>query len=427
MAAAAGIAAFSICRSLHAQETRLGSQRPTGMFVPELAALDDFMLKFIQEQRVPGAALAVTRHRRLVYARGFGLADKDGPQPIEPSSRFRIASISKSITAVAVLQLAERGMLALDESAWRALALSEPSDARWKNVSILNLLQHTGGWDSDKTFDPLFAGRRIARELGIDLPIHVSDVIRYMLGLPLQYDPGRLFAYSNFGYCLLGRLIEHVSGLSYERYVQERVLQPLGISDMRLAKSLWSERTPKEVVHYDEQQRRGPAIVGTIGEQVSLPYGTWSMDLVDSAGGWLGSAAEIARFGSAFDDPEMCPILRPESIATMFRRPQREPGKEVSGNYPGCGWFVWPEDRFGHRAFTTSNGLLPGASSYLMRRHDGVNWVALFNTGRAPDGHPLMTRFRDLSPDGFDAVTRWPEVDQFETLPAAFLDHGPSG
>jgi hypothetical protein len=100
----------------------------------------------------------------------------------------------------------------------------------------------------------------------------------------------------------------------------------------------------------------------------------------------------------------------------MFARPEGEAGVEVDGNYPGCGWFVWPEDRHTHRAYASSNGLVVGTSSYLMRRRDGINWAALFNAANGPDGKPLMIKFRDLSNTGFDGVKLWPKSVQFSTL-----------
>jgi N-acyl-D-amino-acid deacylase len=262
----------------------------------------------------------------------------------------------------------------------------------------------------------MFQSARIAKTLNVPLPVNPEHIIRYMLGQPLQFDPGNRFAYSNFGYCLLGRVIERVSRVSYERYVQQEVLAPLGIRRMRLGKTPPSERATTEVVYYDDKNRTASAVVGTIGGRVPLPYGAWSLEAMDASGGWLASAIDLARFASAFDDPAACPILKSKSIATMFARPEGKAGVEVDGNYPGCGWFVWPEDRHAHRAYASSNGLVAGTSSYLMRRRDGINWAVLFNAANGPDGKPLMIKLRDLSNTAFDGVKKWPKSDQFSTL-----------
>jgi N-acyl-D-amino-acid deacylase len=384
---------------------------------PALASIDETLATFVAEQRIPGAAFAVANRGRLVYARGFGLADRERERIVQPTDLFRIASVSKPITAVAVLQLVERGKLALNASVWEILKLSEPFDARWKQVTVRHLLHHTGGWDTEKTkVDPIFASLRIAKHLNVPLPVGPQHIIDYMLGQPLQFDPGSRFAYSNFGYCLLGQAIQRVTGIGYESYVQQEVLAPLGIRRMRLGKTLPPQRVDTEVKYYDDQNRTAPAVVGPIGEQVPLPYGAWWLEALDSTGGWLASAIDLVRFACAFDDPATCLILRAESIATMFARPEGEAGIEVGGNYPGCGWFVWPEDRHVHRAHTSSNGRIAGSSCYLMRRRDGINWAAVFNTSNESDGKPLILRIRDATPAAFDRVKHWPATDQFATL-----------
>ena len=133
-------------------------------------------------------------------------------------SLFRIASVSKPITAVAILQLVERGKLKLSDKIVDVLKM-EPHleegaklDERWKDVTIEHCLLHTGGWNRDKSYDPMFQAPRMAKSLEVELPIEPAHVIRYMLGQPLDFDPGAQYAYSNFGYCLLGRVIEKVIG-----------------------------------------------------------------------------------------------------------------------------------------------------------------------------------------------------------------------
>src|SRR5262249_38619256 len=152
---------------------------------------------------------------------------------------FRIASVSKPITAVAILQLAERGKLKLDDKVQGHLKY-EPHfedggkfDERWRQVTIAHCLAHTGGWDRDKSYDPMFQANRMARSRKVELPILPEDIIRYQLGQPLDFDPGERYAYSNFGYSLLGRIIEKVTGQPYEEYVQDEVLKPLSITRAR--------------------------------------------------------------------------------------------------------------------------------------------------------------------------------------------------
>lgn len=415
----AGVALLATRTPLRAQRPKRFELAPSGIDHLELASFDELMSTFMKEQQVPGAVLAVTKNSRLVYARGFGLADRQRQQAVQPTALFRIASLSKPITAVAVLQLVERTQLTLDAKVWDVLKLPEPSDARWKQVTILHLLQHTGGWDRDKSFDPMFRSVLIAQTLNVSPPADPQHIIRYMLGQPLDFDPGSRYAYSNFGYCLLGRVIECVAGVAYERYVQQEVLALLGVRHTQLGKTLPAQRVANEVVYYDEKDRTGSAVVGTIGERVPLPYGAWSLEAMDAHGGWLASAVDLVRFATAFDVPAACKILRPESIATMFARPEGAAGYEASGTpkavYYGCGWQVRPIGRQGH-ANTWHTGSLAGTSTLLVRRYDGKNWAALFNTSNGPDGQRLANKIDGLVHKAADGVQSWPNTDQFPQL-----------
>ncbi|MCP3694044.1 MAG: beta-lactamase family protein, partial [Planctomycetaceae bacterium] len=169
----------------------------------------------IKTHQVPGASLAVTRAGKLVYARGFGYADLAKKQPVQPGSQFRVASLSKPITAVAILQLVDQGKLKLTDHVFTILkpkpVFENPTDKmdpRLRQVTILHCLQHSGGWDRSASFDPMFQSVRIARSLGVEPPARAEHVIRFMMGKPLDFDPGTRYAYSNYGYCLLGRVIE---------------------------------------------------------------------------------------------------------------------------------------------------------------------------------------------------------------------------
>jgi N-acyl-D-amino-acid deacylase len=388
----------------------------TGPARPELAPLDRLMIDFMKDHRVPGAALAVTRAGRLVYARGFGLADRERGEKVAPDSLFRIASVSKPITAVAVLQLVEQKKLELTARVCEVLRLPEPADARWKRVTVLDLLRHTGGWDRTKSFDPMFRSVEIAKTLGARPPAGPDEVIRYMLRQPLDFDPGSRFAYSNFGYCLLGRVIERVAGVRYEAHVRDRVLRPLGIERMRIARSLAADRAAGEVTYYDARNRSEPAVLGEVGRPAPAPYGAFYLEAMDSHGAWIASAIDLVRFASAFDVPSRCKVLRAETIATMFGRPEGPAGRDPAGTpkavYYACGWNVRPAGGPG-RANTWHGGNIPGASSLLVRRHDGLDWAVLFNTDAGPHGKDLGHAIDPLVHQAVDQVKTWPDIDWF--------------
>ena len=292
----------------------------------------------------------------------------------------------------------------------------EKLDPRLKQITVLYLLQHRGGWDRDKSFDPMFRSVQIARKFDVPPPVGPEQVIRYMMGQPLQFDPGQEYAYSNFGYCVLGRLVEKVSGQSYEDYVRKEVLAPLGIRAMRLGKTLPAGRAPGEVKYYDEKERTRPSVFSPhVGQPVPLPYGAWNLEAMDAHGGWIASAEELVRFASAFDVPARCKVLHPAGIATMFGRPPGRAGLDANGKpqeaYYGCGWSVRTVGLSGN---TWHGGTLDGTSTLLVRRHDGLCWGVLFNTRNSPAGENLGGLIDPLLHQAADRVRLWPKGNLFK-------------
>ena len=383
---------------------------------PHFAACHAVLADFFERHEIPGAAVAITNRGRLAYAAGFGWADVQSRQAVTPSSLFRIASISKPITAAAVVQLAERGRLSLDDHVFDLLEIQphlpdgQPFDERLRRVTIRHLLQHRGGWDRDQSFDPMFQSVRFAELLQVPPPATADHIIRVMLGHKLDFAPGQRYAYSNFGYCLLGRVIETVTGLPYERYVQQQVLAPLGIRAMRLGQTRLEQRVvPDEVRYYDPQQ--GPSVFACdLGQSVPRPYGSFILEAMDAHGGWLASAVDLARFAVAFDDPDHCPILSRASLEQMHARPAASPGDggDPPAVYYSLGWQnrVLAADL---RVNRWHNGSLPGTTAILIRRHDGRNLVALLNTRFSPHSENLPLELDRVLHRATDAVEQWPE------------------
>ena len=386
----------------------------TGDTSPAFAPFDQLMTSFVEQHRVPGAALAMTHRSRLIYARGFGFADVEERRLVQPNSLFRIASISKPLTAVTVLQLIQQKKFKLDDRAFEILPEKEwlPSegDERLRRITIRQLLQHTAGWDREKSFDPIGRPSDVARTANKPLPVGPADVVRYTLTLPLDFDPGARHAYSNVGYLLLGRLIEHVSGQSYETYVKEKVLAPVGISRMQLGRSWKGDLAKEEVRYYDSKQREFPAVNGPeLGIKVPIVYGGENFEAYEAHGGWIASAIDLVRFASAFDIPTSSKLIRTEAIAAMVARPEGAAGFEAGGqpkpSYYGCGWSVRPIGNDG-RVNMWHTGLIAGTSTILVRRHDGINWAVLFNTESNPTGDNLANLIDPLVQRATDAVKK---------------------
>lgn len=367
-----------------------------------LRSFDDAMEAHLKEYKIPGGALAVVRDGRLVYAKGFGLADLEARKPVEADALFRIASISKPITAVAVLRLVQDGKLDLDARAFALLGLKpEKADPRLAEITVRHLLQHTGGWDREKSGDPMFMPFKIAEELRVSIPPDASAIIRYMAQRPLDFDPGTRHAYSNFGYCVLGRILEKLTGESYEEHVRKAILAPMGITRMRLGKSLLEGRAEGEVRYYPLLGSPARPVFESAKEgEVPWPYGGFCLEAMDAHGGWLASAVDLVRFASSLDK-----VLDAKSLETMVARPDR---LKRDAAYYGCGWMVRPVGGDGKRN-TWHSGSLPGTSTLLVHRHDGLIWAALFNDRARGEAmiDPALHR-------AADAVTEWPAGDLFD-------------
>lgn len=368
------------------------------------APFDTLMTGFLAEHGVPGASVAVSYDRRVVYAKGFGLADIEAKTPVETKSLFRIASISKPITAVAVMQLVDAGRIDLEQPILDFIRIRPAGrlDPRWYLVTVRHCLQHTGGWDRSITPDPITIPWQIAKVLGTKPPVPLEDVIRFTMMQKLDHDPGTKFAYSNVGYLLLGRAIAEASGRHYEEYVRNAVLAPLGIADMQLGRALPEHRAKSEVSYYDAKDGKGKCLYPPrVNEQVPFPDGAGNIEAYEAHGGWISTATSLVKFALAFDLPPFCPILSRQAIRTMFAPPRSLPGTSDDAWY-GCGWIV---RRAGPNALNTfHNGYISGTSTLLVRRHDGWNWAVLFNSERSKNGKTLSNLIDPLMHVAADEV-----------------------
>ena len=424
MAAAAGL--LALAPGVTARTRSLsGSGKQwiaSGYPFTQLASFDNTLQDFMQARNISGGALAVTRNSRLVLARGYTYTDDAQDLTVQPTSLFRIASLTKPITATAVLQLVQDGRISLDEKVSHVLTLMPPPgqspDPRLANVTLRNLLQHLGGWDRALTFDPMFRDAIISSALGAPLPISKANITTYMTGQPMQYNPAATYAYSNYGYCLLGQVIVVVTGKPYPDYIEQTLFKPLSVSRPALGRTLPVYRRPTEVKYHS--QYSGVTVFDNSGANVPYPYGGWNLENMDSHGGWLASAIDLVRFAASFDAPAACPFLNSASITTMFDLPENIPsGSYTPGDwYYGCGWSV--RDWGSGNRNTWHDGSLDGTYSLLVRRgSDQTNWCVLFNQRDDASGltYPDID---DLLHTAANAVTTWPDHDLFSEYLSKF-------
>jgi CubicO group peptidase (beta-lactamase class C family) len=386
--------------------------RTTGTAVTALAGFDNTMKSFMQARNIPAGQLAVTYQGRLVLARGYAWTD-DSTLSVTPTSRFRVASISKPVTAAAITRLVQDGKLSLTTPVTSLLNLTPPAgqsaDSRLSSITVGRLLQHLGGWDSSVSGDPMFADRAVAQTLGVTLPVSQDNIITYATGRPLDYAPGTRYAYSNYGYLLLGKIIEAVSGLSYSAYVQQKVLTPVGITRMALGRSLAANQAATEVPYFSQYQ--GTTVMDSSATVVPFQYGAFNLENMAAHGGWLSTAVDLVRFAKIFDTPVTTTVLTSTSIARVFAQP--ETGVNADGWYYGLGWQIRPVTG-GTGRNTWHNGSLPGTYTLLVRTYSGMSWAVLFD--QRDDASGLS--YADI--DGLlwtaaGAVTAWPTNDRFPT------------
>jgi N-acyl-D-amino-acid deacylase len=389
-----------------------------------LAPIDETIREFMEQNRIPGAAVAVSDQGRLVMARGYGYADVATGKQVEPTSLFRIASISKPVTAVAIMQLVEQGKLRLEDRVFEILNF-EPHlekdakvDERSQAITVEQLLQHRGGWDRETSFDAMFQSIRFAKALKVPPPAQQQHVICCMLGLPLDFNPGERYAYSNYGYCLLGRIIEVVSKQSYESYVKQHVFAPLGVQTARIGRTRPDGNSSDNEVRYYSPELSPSVFADSVNHSVPSAYGGWYLEAMDSHGGWLASAVDLARFACAFDDPANCMLLKEDSIARMFAPPGglSTDSKESDDNsYYSCGWLNRPVGN-GSKFNSWHTGSLPGTATLLVRRHDGRNFVILFNARSSPGVEHFGRAIDAKLNQAINQVDEWPQRDLFESF-----------
>ncbi len=411
-----------------------------------LKGMEKFEQKFstmLQSNAIPGGAIAIAKNGKLVYARGFGWANLETKEAVQPDSLFRIASISKSLTAVATLLLCQDRKLHLDRRAFSLLGDLTPcsaqlpvsrasgsgtingaegvkADPRIKSITIRHLLNMTSGWHRLQSGDPIFSPTigEIARHCSVTMRPDSKSMIRYVLSKPLDAEPGTTYAYGNVDYVVLGEVIRAVSKQSYEEFVCQSILRPLGIRRMRLGKTT---RTSKHEVRYYGYPGEDTfeSLYPNSSRRVRAEYGgMFALESAPSSIGWIASSIDLLKFVTALSGERATrSLLRSDWFYKMLSIPL-SPEVYKTSEYPNevfaMGWEVDFANKPGSITFSR-HGSLDGTMSYVIHRSDGISWSVLLNS-RPPAYLFVRRKINETISEVISKQKSWPREDLFSVL-----------
>lgn len=341
-------------------------------FAPD-SLIDRKVLAYMRRWELKGAQLAITKHGQLKYARGYGKAD-EGVE-MTPGHIMRVASVSKLITATAIMKLQEEGLLNLQDTVFGPKGLLNEKiyndcigkKEDFKTITVEHLLRHQAGFRRD----PLFGIQDLMRETFSDEPLTHDQTLKLGLFGKLRFQPGTWKRYSNMGYFLLCDIIEKVSDTPYEEYVRTHVLEPAGCFDMHIGGNFYEDKRPNETRYYVQE---GPGKYIPDYRDTTLMtercYGGNDLKILGGAGGWIASAVEIAQLVACIDgDPAVEDIISRESFFEMISFVEERYSLGWNSTDPNKGW--------------QRSGTLSGTSSLIYHFPDGECWVLLMNSGTA--------------------------------------------
>lgn len=347
----------------------LGGELPvSGSYIPELEIFDQTMVDYMTKRGIDAAELVLIQDNEIIFSHAYGWFDEDHTRPLTTDAVMRVASVSKPITKVLIQKLIDQQKIhnydlvfCLDGNTTDCLLPIEPIagatvDPRMKDITVGMLLDHQGGWDREAAnFDPMFGDIKIAKALGVTSPVDKYQIAQYMMGQPLDFDPGSKEVYSNYGYSLLGMIAERMTGKTYLQAIQDEIFTPLGVDNVTIAQTLPENRLANEA-HYN-CPGKGPSVYNP-GTSVCWPDGGWNIEHMDAHGGILTSAETLGKFISNY------------CIGS---------GRTLSSS---CGnWAFYGE--------------LDGTLAMIIQRSDNIKWVVILNQ-REDSTNGLYEDIRDV-------------------------------
>jgi Beta-lactamase len=331
-----------------------------------LINLDNAINGKMKEYNIPSLSIAILKNEKLVYLKSYGFSDKEANKVASIDDLYRIASLSKPITAITILKLVQEGAITLDQKVFGVNGIlgedygAVPAGSKKNLITVRHLLEHKSGWDNNPT-DPLFANLNLTQE---------QMITNLLANRPLANAPGSTYNYLNFGYCVLGRIIEKVSKIKYDSYVSANILQPSGITAMKIGGNTLSDRYPNEVKYYQPG------------------FDPYSLNIVrmDANAGWIASAKDLAKFIVRIDKNTSKPdIIKPNILNEIY--------------FGDPDWQHY--------------GSLSGNSSILKRIDDTFSFVVLTNTRTEPDAAITLDKINATVINQIKNVANWSTYDSF--------------
>ena len=371
---------------------------------PQTKKLDAAIERFMRYWGIKGGSFAIMRGDSLLYAKGYGYANLEDSIKCDVKHIFRVASVSKLITAAAVMRLNETGALSVHDKVFGNDGILNDSiflkfrSKHIQKITVEHLLRHTAGF-SNPHGDAAFNTDLVARWLGKSLPLSMDDMVEYASRNRLRARPGEWFDYSNLGYVVLSKIIEKASGMPYEQYVRDSVLIPTGCYDIHLAENFSGGFKENEVHYYEVREAEPvPAFDGS-DTLVMKSMGGNNVRGLYGAGGWVASPVELLKFISAIN---RCPVkkefLSRESIEFMTLSNKK---------YRPAGWSS-ANSREWQRT-----GSMAGTSAMIKVQHNGYSWVFISNSS-SWIGPRLARQMNTSISRAISRVKEWPKRDLFE-------------
>jgi len=334
----------------------------TGPVDADFANVDQAALAYLAGKGQPGVSVVVAYGDRIIYAQGYGWADKARAIPTSPWLEYRLASVSKTFTATAVLRLVEQGRLQLDAKAWDYVAAymgAEPADARVKQITVRQLLTHSWGLNRATTADP--NGVWTTNSSGQVLIASRELLRKYLLSKMLDFAPGTRYAYNGAGFSWLQLIAETVDGRPLDQQLSAALgPEALSTGRVRIGSTLPSAITAAEPTYYD--YTGAPQVAPVPGlypapapAQVARPYGAYTLASYGGGGGLIASPLTVARFVQRLQGIRLPALLKPETFMQM------RSAQNTGDGTPNVGLGVVTVPAYGSDYWLTFNGAILGS------------------------------------------------------------------